>query len=354
MALFMAVVVPGVLYLATWPVPVEPEAWNPPRRPALRGPFEANRVLRGADSLDVGGEGPEDVAIGPDGRIYTGLRDGRIVSLDPDGRGLENFARTGGRPLGLRFDRDGRLLVADTQRGLLAVSPEGDVSVLASGHGGAPFRLTDDLDVGADGTVYFSDASARFGMDESIVDVIEHRPTGRLLAYDPRRGTTRVLLDGLCFANGVALAPDESFVLVVETSCYRVRRLWLRGERAGRSDEFIGGLPAFPDGITGDGQGTYWLALVSPRDALLDALHPHPALKKVLLRLPAVIRGGPAPYGFVLGLDGEGNVIANLQDPGGATVAYVTNAVPHGQWLYMGRLVGDFVSRFSRSTALAP
>jgi len=178
--------------------------------------------------------------------------------------------------------------------------------------------------------------------------------SGGLLAYDPRRRTTRVLLDGLCFANGVALAPDESFVLVVETSCYRVRRLWLRGEREGRSEEFIGGLPGFPDGVTGDGQGRFWLTLVSPRVALLDALHPYPALKKALLRMPAVLQPGPVPYGFVLGLDGDGRVVSNLQDPGGTSVAFATNAVAHGPWLYLGRLEGRSVSRFPLARAMAP
>jgi sugar lactone lactonase YvrE len=351
-ALFIATV-PVLLYFAAWPVTFEPVAWDPPPRPALRGPFEANRLLRGAEDLDAGGEGPEDVAIAPDGRIYTGLRDGRIVRLHPDGHGAETFARTGGRPLGLRFDGEGRLLVADSQRGLLSVDPEGAVSVLASGHDGTPFRFADDLDVARDGTVYFSDASTRSGMDDSVTDVVEHRQTGRLLAYDPRRRTTRVLLDGLCFANGVALAPDESFVLVVETACYRVRRLWLRGEREGRSEELIGSLPGFPDGITSDGEGTFWLTLVSPRIALLDALHPYPSLKKALLRLPAALKPGPVPYGFVIGVDADGRIVSNLQDPGGTSVAFATNAVAHGPWLYLGRLEGHFVSRFPRARAMA-
>ena len=204
-----------------------------------------------------------------------------------------------------------------------------------------------------DGTVYFSDASTRFHLGDSIADVVEHRATGRLLAYDPATGTTRVLLDGLCFANGVALAPDESFVLVVETACYRVRRLWLRGERRGASEEFIGALPAFPDGVTGDGDGHFWVALVSPRNPLLDALHPHPALKRALLRLPMAVRPGPKHYGFVLELDGDGRVVRNLQDPDGRQVAFVTNAVAAGPWLYLGRLEGHFVSRFPRARDMA-
>ena len=56
--------------------------------------------------------------------------------------------------------------------------------------------------------------------------------TGRLLRYDPARGRTDVLADGLWFANGVALAPDESYVVVVETMRARLLRVWLRGPQA--------------------------------------------------------------------------------------------------------------------------
>ena len=56
---------------------------------------------------------------GPDGFLYTGLQDGRIMRFRPDGQGgAELVAQTGGRPLGLRFDAHGHLVVADAFRGL--------------------------------------------------------------------------------------------------------------------------------------------------------------------------------------------------------------------------------------------
>jgi sugar lactone lactonase YvrE len=348
LGLAAAIALPFLIYLAAWPVPGEPVAWSPPASPGYTGPYAANRALAAAERLDVGGEGPEDVAVGRDGAVFTGLRDGRIVRLDPETLRAATFAETGGRPLGLRFAPDGRLLIADAERGLLAASPDGSVTVLASDHAGRPLRLTDDLDVARDGTVYFSVASERFAVDDSVADVVEHRTTGRLFAYDAATRSTRLLLEGLCFANGVALAPDESYVLVVETACYRVRRFWLRGERAGASEVVVDGLPGFPDGILGDGEGTFWLTLVSPRNALLDALHPHPALKKALSRLPAAIRPGPKAYGMVVALSGDGRVLGTLQDPDGQDVAFVTNAVPSGPWLYLGMLKGHAVARVPR------
>ena len=77
----------------------------------------------------------------------------------------------------------------------------------------------------------FSGASTRFGAAESggtyaasLLDLMEHTRNGRLLVYDPETGRATTLLDGLSFANGVAVSPDQSFVLVNETGEYRVIR----------------------------------------------------------------------------------------------------------------------------------
>lgn len=329
-------------YLLLWPVKIDPEAWTPPAAP----PLVPNDRLTSAERLGRGvGTGPEDVAVDREGRIYAGVGGGRIVRLAPDGAVPETFADTGGRPAGLRFDAAGALFVADCEKGLLSVDPAGQVRVLATEAGGVPIRFADDLDVARDGTVYFSDASTKFTLHEFVLDTLEHRPNGRLLAYDPRTGETRVLLDGLYFANGVALAPDESFVLVCETNTYRVRRLWLAGPRAGESDLFVENLPGFPDGILWNGRDTYWLALASPRSALLDRTLPYPFARKIIARLPAALVPGPERYGFVLGLDAEGRVVRDLQDPEGRGYANVTNVVEHGGMLYLGSLTETAVGR---------
>src|SRR5688572_31973706 len=54
--------------------------------------------------------------------------------------------------------------------------------------------------------------------------LLEHQPNGRLMAMDPKTLKPRTLLRGIYFANGVAVSPDQSFVLVAETGRYRIRR----------------------------------------------------------------------------------------------------------------------------------
>jgi sugar lactone lactonase YvrE len=236
--------------------------------------------------------------------------------------------------VGHRFDAAGNLIVADAAKGLLSISPDGKITTLATGHGGLPFGLTDDVEPGADGNYYFSDATWKHGM-QFMLDFLEHGANGRLLCYDPRTRATRLLLDKLHFANGVAVAPDASFVLVAETSEYRVRRVWLAGPKAGQSDVFIENLPGFPDGISSNGRGIFWLAMVAPRDAQQDSLLPRPFLRKLLLRLhlpdPALRR-----YAMVLGLDAAGRVVHNLQDPSANAYAPITAVQEHGGMLYLG------------------
>src|SRR6202163_1777605 len=225
----LVIVVGLVAYLFAWPVPINPVAWTPPAAPALAGVYAQNSELAKIERLHVDGFAPEDVAIDSQDRIYCGTEDGRIFRFQADGTRPEVFANTLGRPLGLVFDHDGNLIVADAIKGLLSVARDGSITVLTTQADGVPFRCTNDLDVAADGTIYFTDASYKYRLTQLKDDLLEHQPNGRFMAYDPRTKQTRVLLRDLYFANGVAVSPDQSFVLVNDSGSYRVRRFWLTG-----------------------------------------------------------------------------------------------------------------------------
>lgn len=340
----VAIVVLLPIYLLFWPVPIDPAAWTPQEAPAQMGVYEPNTRLGAVERLGEGaGLGPEDVAIDSQGRIYCSMEDGRIMRFHADGGQHEVFADTKGRPLGLHFDSAGNLVVCDAYKGLLSITPDGSIIVLSTEQGGVPFRLTDDVDIAADGTIYFSDASFKFIEAEHMSDLMEHRPNGRLLAYDPSTKTTQLVLDKLYFANGVAVSPDQSFVLVVETGKYRVQRYWLTGSRKGESDIFIDNLPGFPDGISSNGKDTFWLALIQGPESRkdMDSILPQPFLRKILMRLPESARA-PKDDGFVLGLNMDGRVIHNLQDPSRSYVQ-ITSVEEYDGLLYLGSLVEDAI-----------
>lgn len=51
------------------------------------------------------------------------------------------------------------------------------------------------------------------------------------------------MVSGLSLANGVAIAHDQSYVLVSETRTYGVLRHWIAGPRRGVTEPLIENLP---------------------------------------------------------------------------------------------------------------
>ncbi|MBN1572094.1 MAG: SMP-30/gluconolactonase/LRE family protein [Deltaproteobacteria bacterium] len=345
---FTILAIIGILaaYLLLWPVPIDPAPYSPLKAPELTGVYEPNDYLSKIERLGEGaGVGPEDVAIDDGGNIYGGMEDGSIVKLSPDGQSRETYAQTGGRPLGLKFDGSKNLIVACGQKGLLSIDPKGKVTTLATEEGGIPFKNTEDLDIAKDGVIYFTDGSSKFNELEFYDELMEHRPNGRFLKYDPKTKETTLFIDGIHFANGVAISPDQSFVLICEMGMYRVLRYWLSGEKRGEHEVFIDNLPGFPDGISSNGKDTFWLTLVSPRDATADKiLFPRPRLRKIVSRLPQALLPSAKNYDFILGLDVNGNVVHNLQDPAGSFFQ-ITNVVEHDGYLYLGSLVENAMGK---------
>jgi len=337
----------ALAYLLLLPVSIAPAAWTPLPAPALTGQYAQNTRLSTIQKLPLGdGHKPEDVALDAEGKIYAGFEDGRIMVLQPDGTQPHVFANTHGRPLGLIFDRAGNLIVADAIKGLLSVNKAGEVTVLADEADGVKFGCLNDLDVGADGTIYFTEASNKFPMSQFTSDLLEHQPNGRLLALDPQSRRPRTLLRNIHFANGVAVSPDQTFVLVAETGEYRIRRVWLKEPKMGQNDIFIDNLPGFPDGISSNGRDRFWVALVTPRQVAFDRMLPHPFMRKMVARLPKFMQPAPKRYSFVLGLDPQGRVVENLQNGSPDCFAEIANVVEHNGTLYFGSIGEDTIGRF--------
>ncbi|MFW6087963.1 MAG: SMP-30/gluconolactonase/LRE family protein, partial [Myxococcota bacterium] len=330
--------------------------WEAPPNPGYAGPFARNHRLEGVETLPIGDHrGPEDPALDAQGRIYVPTHEGHIVRLDADGTNPEVFAETGGRPLGIDFDGEGHLIVADAFRGLLSISPRGEVRVLADEADGVPIVYADDVGVAPDGKMYFSDASTKFSaaavgdtMEASKLEIMEHGGTGRLLVYDPATKKASTVLDGVSFANGVAVSPDGEFVLLNETGSYRVLKVWITGPRRGAAEFLVDELPGFPDNVSVGRDGRFWVALVSPRNDLLDAMSDQPLVRKAVQRLPGFLRPDASHYGHVIAIDAEGNIVANLQDPDGG-YPLITAVTETDEHLYLGSLVAPHLARIPKA-----
>ncbi|WP_339533347.1 SMP-30/gluconolactonase/LRE family protein [Pseudomonas mucidolens] len=354
--LLLLVLIVLAAYLLLMPTKVQPVNWRPPEAPSMKdGPYAENQRLKdvqrvGAQHID----GPEALLVDSQGFLITGLHDGRVIRTSPDSQTLEVLINTGGRPLGLAHHPDGRLIIADAVKGLLALDTQHALSTLSTSANGLAFGFTDDVTVDTAGRyAYFSDASSRWGYGEDGEAVIEHGGDGRLLRYDFSNGQTEVLLDHLQFANGVALGPDEAYVLVNETGAYRISRYWLKGAKAGTHDLFIDNLPGLPDNLSFNGRDRFWIALYSPRNPLLDGLAGYPLLRQMVVRALLVVPKPIERKAFVLGLDVHAQVIANLQDGSANNYSPITTALEYGDWLYLGSLTNDSMARLPLKQALA-
>jgi sugar lactone lactonase YvrE len=341
----LVVVLALLAYLFLWPSPLEPKAWEPPRDVPMTGAFALNDRLAPVEWWAKDLIGPEAITIDSKGRLVTGLLDGRVVRLEVGSDKIEVLADTKGRPLALAYHPDGRLIICDAHKGLLALDANGKLETLATEEGGVRFAFTDDLDIDADGVIYFSDASARFSVEHFTEDLLEHQTTGRLLKYEPATKKVTRIADGFSFANGVALGPDAQWVVVAEMGAYRLWKIWIKGEQAGKKELFVE-LPGFPDNVRySKSRHVFWIAIGSPRNPLVDGLAGWPMLRKVISRLPKAVQPAPERHGFVVAVDDSGKPVESLQHRAPNSYSPIATAVEHDGWLYLGSFIREGVAR---------
>jgi sugar lactone lactonase YvrE len=297
--------------------------------------------------LHVPGRNPEDVILDGQGRVLCGLEDGGIVRMNADGTEARELLNTGGRPLGLDWLPDGRLLVCDCLRGLLAIDLDGGaIEVLLDAVFGRKMMVCNNPSVARDGTIYFSDSSQRYPLTQIRRELIEHVATGRLLRRKPN-GEVDVLVDSLQFANGVVLAPDESFVLVAETGARRVLRVWLKGPRSGHSEVFADDLPGMPDNLSLGSDGLFWVALPSATDPRLGLLHrlPHP-VRRLAGRVPDGLQPPELRSVLMMAFDHRG-ACARLVEGDTLRFHLVTGVREHEGLLYASSVAENAVAVFA-------
>lgn len=335
-------------------VPRPPAPWliRPKKLPAttpppLTGPWSPDDTrLDHVELLPLPhGHGPEDVAVGPQGHIYAGTAQGHIWRWEPDAHAdavPTLIADTGGRPLGIEIDpRDGSLVVCDAYRGLLRITDDGHIRDLTHRADGHRILLCDNAAIADDGTIYFTDSSNRFPVSHWRRDLLEHQPNGRVLAYHPATGRTDVIADGFYFPNGVALTPEQDTLLLCETVAHRLLRLSLPDGAVQVLDD---DLPAYPDNMSAVGDGTYWIALASPRVALAERLLPHPTLRRLVAVLPPRLQPQPLPHIIAAQIDRDGLVRRTLH---GTTGRYTmaTGIRQHADTLWLGSLTERAIAR---------
>lgn len=308
-------------------------------------PLVNDKLLTGAELIGVDLlNRPEDIAYHrASNLIYTGCVDGWVKRVNVADSVVEDWVNTGGRPLGVAFGLHGEVIVADAYKGLLNISIDGKKTELLTDEAdGVKFKLTDGVAVADNGVLYFTDASYRYDLRQFAFDILEGKPHGRLMSFDPITRTTCVLLKDLYFANGVSMSPDQTHLVFCETPMRRCSKYYINEERV---DVFIQGLPGYPDNIRYDGEGHYWIAMPSGVTVLWKLAFRYPFLRK--------LTGIAAKYGFlepmifmknagILKVDLDGKPIALYHDH---KHSHMTTGVKIGRYLYCGSLLHSHIVR---------
>ena len=300
--------------------------------------------------IPLPGSGPEDVVVDAEGQLVAGVEDGRVLRVDPRTGEVQVLARVEGRPLGLEILPDGNILACVSPGGVVRINPaDGTVAPLISSFEGKLLPFCSNVVTTADGSILVSTSSARYAFAQWRLDIVENIPTGVLLRQHPD-GRVEKLLDGLHFGNGLALAHDESFIIVAETNAARLLRYWLKGQRAGQHEVFAE-LPGYPDNLSMSADGLVWVALASSHNALLDKIHKLPLfLRKLIARLPESLQPAPEKIAWTMALDTDGSIVRDYCWKDGR-YSMVTSVCQHGDSVYLGSMLEPALLAFELPAA---
>jgi ribose transport system permease protein len=330
----------------------------PPTEVGTGGPFEQNDKLRDVTLIGLGRiEAPEDVILDRNDNLYAGSRHGDIIRFfAPDYEKMEVYAHIGGQPLGMAFDRDDNLCVCIGGMGLYRITADRKIEKatdetnrsIYSVNDDSRLRLADDLDIADDGRIFFSEATVRYEMHEWPVDGLEARGNGRIICYDPKTNTTRTVLRGLKFPNGIAIASDGQSILFAETFGCSIKRYWFDGPKTGKVETVLDNLPGYPDNINLASDGNYWLAVVGMRSPALDLAWKMPGFRKRMgKRVPIDEWLFPnINTGCVIKFNERGEILDALWDLRGENHPMITSMREHRGYLYLGGIANNRIGRY--------
>jgi ribose transport system permease protein len=319
--------------------------------PDVVAPRLSGAGLIGSGKID----GPEDVILDGADNLYCGTRDGRIMRFSaPSYAEVSVLAKIGGRPLGLAFDPEGAIVTCVAGIGLMRVTLNGEAELLTdqterslfSIRDDTTIRMADDLDIAPDGTIYFTDATKRYDIADWGLDLLEGRPNGRLLSFDPKSRKTRTVCDNLIFPNGVCLTHDGSHLLVASTWTCSILIFDLRNLADGPR-VFVRGLPGYPDNINRASDGGYWIALAGMRNPVMDEAMTLPGLRRRMAKRvpPTNWLFGNLNIGGVLKIDGAGRICDALWDRPDGPLYMITSMREHKGALYLGGVTNNKIGR---------
>ena len=145
------------------------------------------------------------------GLVFSDSQSNRVARLDANGQ-VTTFVGDLHGPLGMTFDRQGRLISLQTQagfRGPRIIWPPGKEAMLADNFEGTPFGRPNDIVSDAKGGVYFSDLP---------MPPLPPRTMAPAVYYVPPGGAAIRVAENIGRPNGLQLSRDEKTLYVNDTA----------------------------------------------------------------------------------------------------------------------------------------
>ena len=244
------------------------------------------------------------------------------------------------------------LLVADAYKGLLLVLSGGDIVTLLTHVEEKPLYFANAMARAQDGTIYLSDSSSRFRRNQVILECLESQPTGRVIAWNPDTGASRIVADKLPFPNGLLLQNNDQSLLISLTSRHQIVRLDLTD--TSKPPQIFAALPGLPDNLHASyvekwNRSVLWVGLGTKASSITRWLNSLPQFRKALAMLPPnLLVKCFKRYGLLLALDVEsGQILHAYQDPKGRT-AYISGIHFDDENGYIGSWKNHFVAKISK------
>jgi gluconolactonase len=181
----------------------------------------------------------------------------KIFRLHPDGKKEEVIAL--GDPDGNTFDRQRRLIdCASVLRAIIEVTPDGKYKILADHYDGKKLNSPNDVIVGPDGAIYFTDPTLDLVAGEK--QEIPFQGVYRLDA----KGNVKLLSKDLTQPNGLAFAPDGRHFYVDDSERRNIRVYDVASDGTLSNGRIFGEEPGgkgdgVPDGIKVDKNGNLFV-----------------------------------------------------------------------------------------------
>ncbi len=187
--------------------------------------FSADKsVIFEYDSLETlftGGVLTEGAAAAPDGAIYfsditftrtSGMQAGHLMRYDPKTGGTTVYRSPSGMSNGIKFDAQGRMVVAEGadfggRRVIRTDMKSGKSVIIGDFYEGKRFNAPNDISIDLKGRIYFSDPRyvGHEPMDQGVMAVYRIDPDGSIHQIITDAGKP----------NGVCVSPDQKTLYVV-------------------------------------------------------------------------------------------------------------------------------------------